>query len=291
MVSIPSNVTDRISTLQALTQLFRLPVGILAALAGCATIYVINAATPLLDYVLTAITLVCMMSAACAINDYWDIDKDRIDHPERPLPSGRLSLSQAWWVAVILFGCALIAAIPLGLYLFILVFSCVLLLWNYSHLLLYSGILGNLIVATIIAALILMGSAVADRPLAMLYPTGFLFCYALAKEIIWDIHDAAGDRSQGIVTIANQWGDRTAFVTAWSLLGLVLLSIPMAVYCLPMAHPWLFTLCSLALLLSLGTALIQYQQRRDDIAYKQLVFWERISMVCGILSLLAIAPS
>jgi geranylgeranylglycerol-phosphate geranylgeranyltransferase len=288
MVSIPVQINGSIHTLQAFTQLFRLPVGILAALAGSAVIYSSNPATPLLHYGLTALILLCMMSAACAINDYWDVDKDRVDHPERPLPSGRLSLAQAWWAAVVLFGCALIAAIPLGGYLMLLVTGCVVLLWHYSHLLLYSGIVGNVVVATVIAALILMGSAVAHRPGAMLYPAWFLFCYALAKEIIWDVHDAAGDRSQGIVTIANRWGDGVAFAIAWGLLALVFLSIPLAVYGLPMAHPLGFALWALALLGSLGSVLLHYQQQRSEAAYRRLVLGERLSMVFGVLTLFSV---
>ena len=112
MISTPSpHPFEPVPLIQAFAHLFRLPVGILAGLAGCASIYVLDAEAPLSLYMLTAIMLICMTSAACAINDYWDIGKDRIDHPERPLPLGQLSLSQAWWAAVTLFGCALIAAL------------------------------------------------------------------------------------------------------------------------------------------------------------------------------------
>jgi len=281
---------DWISTIGAFAHLFRLPVSMLAALAGCATIYALNAATPLQQYLLTATILMGMTSAACAINDYWDLDKDRIDHPDRPLPSGRLSLQQAWRAAVILFACALLAAVPLGLYPFIMVAISTVLLWNYSHLLTYSGIVGNVIVATIIAALIFLGSLVADRPFAMLYPIWFLFCYALAKEIIWDVHDAKGDRTQGIATVANQWGNRAAFSITWGLLGVLMGSIPVALHLLPMAHPLLFAVFSLVALLSLGTALARYQQQPSAIAYQRLVLWERLSVVFGVLALLATAP-
>ncbi|WP_250121342.1 geranylgeranylglycerol-phosphate geranylgeranyltransferase [Chroococcidiopsis sp. CCMEE 29] len=281
---------DWISTIGAFAHLFRLPVSMLAALAGCATIYALNAATPLQQYLLTATILIGMTSAACAINDYWDLDKDRIDHSDRPLPSGLLSLQQAWWAAVILFGCALSAAVPLGLYPFILVTASTVLLWNYSHLLTYSGIVGNVVVAAIVAALIFLGSLVADRPFAMLYPTWFLFCYALAKEIIWDVHDAEGDRSQGIVTVANRWGAPVAFSITWGLLGVLMGSIPVALHLLPMAHPLLFAVFSLVALLSLATALARYQQQPSAIAYQRLVLWERLSVVFGVLALLATAP-
>jgi geranylgeranylglycerol-phosphate geranylgeranyltransferase len=288
--SSPANPAHGIDLIRAFAHLLRLPLAISATLASCATIYAVDATTPLWKYLLTAIVLFCMTAAACAINDYWDVDKDRIDHPDRPLPSGKLSLKQVWWTAVVLFGIALTSTIPLGLYPFMVVATSVIVLWNYSHWLLYSGFVGNLVVATIGSALIFMASLVANRPFAMLYPVVFLFCYALAKELIWDVHDAEGDRSQGIITIANQWGDGMAFFIAWALLGGLLASIPVALLLLPMAHPWMFAGFALAVLLSLGVALANYQRRRDAIAYQQLIFWERLSMFFGVLALLATAP-
>jgi geranylgeranylglycerol-phosphate geranylgeranyltransferase len=292
MVNTPSPFSsiegsDQIS---AFAQLFRLPVSLVAGLAGATTSYALNSTLPLQQYLLTASVLVCMTSAACAINDYWDIDKDRINHPSRPLPSGRLSLEQVWWAAVVLFVCALIAAIPLGLYAFILVAVSSVLLWHYSHLLKYSGLLGNAIVATIIAFLILLGSLVAGKPLAMLYPLGFLFCYALARELIWDVHDAEGDLCQGIVTVANRWGERTAFLITWGLIGVLIASIPIALVLLPMAHPLLFAIFSSIMLLSFGIPLFLYQKQPSESNCERLVFWERIGMLLGVIGLLGTAP-
>lgn len=290
MASISSpNFMGGVNLIRAFIELFRLPAGILAAGAGCATIYTLNATASLPQYLLTATILVCMTSAACAINDYWDLAKDRINHPDRPLPSGRLSLQQAWWAAVILFGCAAISTIPLGFSPFVLVAVSTVLLWNYSYFLAYNGIFGNAIVAATIAALIFLGSLVARRPFAMLYPMGFLFCYALAKEIIWDVHDAEGDRAQGIVTVANWWGDRMAFAIAWGLLGVLMGSIPVALRLLSMAHPILFATFSAIALLSLGMALAHYQQQRSESAYQRFNFWERLGTAFGVIALLGTA--
>jgi len=62
------------------------------------------------------------------------------------------------------------------------------------------------VVATTIAALIFLGSLVADQPFAMIYPTGFLFCYSLAKEIIWDIYDAEGDLTKELSPLRTGLG-------------------------------------------------------------------------------------
>ncbi|WNZ27377.1 geranylgeranylglycerol-phosphate geranylgeranyltransferase [Leptolyngbya sp. NK1-12] len=282
---------DGIDSIQALVHLLRLPVAIVAGMAGWATVYALDKTLPLSDYLLTATVLALMFSAACVINDYWDVEKDRIDHPERPLPSGNLSLPEAWWLAVGLFGLAVLAAIPLGIYPLLLVAISIVLLWNYSHILLVNGILGNLVVAAIVSALIFLGSLVVGQPFAMLYPTGFLFCYTLAKELIWDVHDAEGDRSQGVVTVANRWGANTAFFIAWGLVVLLIISIPIALFYLPMVHPLVFGGFASVTMLCLGIAFVQYQQQRSDHAYQRLIAWERLSMLFGVVGLLGAAPA
>lgn len=289
--SLSPEKNNKIRLISDFAQLFRLPVAIVAALAGCATIYALNSAASLQQYLLTATILLFTHSASCAINDYWDVDKDRIDHPERPLPSGRLSPKQVWWVALILFIGAVVAAIPLGIYCLILVTVSSILLWNYSHILQQSGILANFIVSTITAAVILLGSLVVDRPLAMLYPIWFLFFYIFAKEIIWDLHDTAGDRSQGIVTIPNSWGKETAFWLAWGLMAMLIVSIPIAILLLPMAHPLMFLVFSTAMMLIVTITLARYQQQDSVSAYEGFVFWDRIGMLLGVVGLLGTAPA
>ena len=293
MIRTPSshNSLDGIRLVRAYAHLFRLPPAILAAMAGCAAIYAINSTVQIPQYLLTAVILVCMNSAACAINDYWDLDKDRIDHPERPLPSGRLKPRQAWRAAVILFASALIAAIPLGVYPFLLVAVNALLLWHYSHLLIYSGIFGNLIVSAVVASILFLSGLVAGQPFAMAYPTGLVFFYIWAKEIIWDVHDAPGDRAQGIVTIPNRWGAPTAFFIIWGLIIALMGSIPVAMLLLPMKYPLLFGVFSCLMLLTLGAATLRFQRQRSASAYEGFILWERLSVLFGVIGLLGTAPS
>ena len=124
----------------------------------------------------------------------------------------------------------------------------------------------------------------------MLYSIGFLFCYILAKEIIWDVHDAEGDRAQSIVTVVNQWGARVAFSIVWGLLSLLMGAIPVALLLLPMVNPPLFAVFSLIMLLSFGIVLARYQQQRSMNAYDGLIRWERLGMLFGIIGLLGTAP-
>jgi geranylgeranylglycerol-phosphate geranylgeranyltransferase len=280
-----------IRSIPAFAQLIRLPSSFLAGLAGWATCYALNPNLPIDRSLLTAGVLLCMTAAACTINDYWDVDKDRLNHPDRPLPSGQLSLKQAWWIATVLFGGAFVAAALLGFWPLILTIINIILLWYYSRLLTFSGILGNVIVATSICLLIVLSSLVSHRPFAMLYPIAFLFCYALLREIVLDIHDAEGDRSQGVVTIANSLGVSIAFQVTWGLLTILLISLPIATLQLSMQHPLWFGGLATVLLLSMAIPLALYQYQGSEQAYQRLIFWERLGMLLGGLGLLGAAPN
>ncbi|WP_019504926.1 hypothetical protein [Pleurocapsa sp. PCC 7319] len=98
-----------------------------------------------------------------------------------------------------------------------------------------------------------------------------------------------GDRAEGIVTIANRWGSRTAFVIAWVLLGMLMFSIPIALLLLPMVYPWLFVIFSPIVLLSLAIALIRYQQQRSLPTYQGLILWGRLGMLLGVIGLIGAA--
>jgi geranylgeranylglycerol-phosphate geranylgeranyltransferase len=289
MITIPSapKQEGHPNRIQAFAQLCRPTLSSLAALAGCLTVYVLAPETSMQLYLQVATALIGMTAGAFAINDYDDIEKDRINHPERPLPSGTLLPAHAWWTAVLLFTVALLATVPLGEACSVLVVLSAILLWNYSSILNVSGILGNFVVAMIVAALILFASLAVSQPLSMLYPSAFLFCYILAKEIVWDIHDAVGDRKRGVTTIANTWGAKPAFVIAWGLLALLLISIPVASSILPMAHPGLFGLCALVMLVSFALALRRYQRQQTLSTYTNLIILGRLGMIVGLIGLIS----
>lgn len=293
MVTLPSSPKQFNSPnlIQGVAQLCRPTLSVLAAVASCLTVFALQPATSVWVYLQTATVLICMTAGAFAINDFDDVEKDRINHPDRPLPSATLLPHHAWWIAVTLFCGALGAAVPLGLACWIVVAISALLLWNYAAILNLSGTLGNGIVAMIVGTLIFFASLVTERHWAMLYPSIFLFFYILAKEIVWDIHDAEGDRQRNVHTIANSWGPTQAFSIAWGLILLLLISIPIAMIQLTMAHPALFGCCATLMLLSFALALWRYQTIQTSLTYKYLIVLGRLGMILGLAGLLGTAPS
>lgn len=157
-------------------------------------------------------------------NDYFDLEVDRINAPLRPLPSGKLSPSEA-----VFFG-ALMCILALGIALFVhpLLFALSLLLWFlgflYNWKLKANGIWGNLIVGINVAMTIFIGGMSVG---AVTSPMIWIFCmmvffFDLGEEIAGDAMDMAGDRKRNSRSLAIVYGRQTALKISAGLFGLVI---------------------------------------------------------------------
>ena len=190
---------------------------------------------PLIGYVVVAIAGFLISAHGMVINDIIDYEIDKINQPQRVLPSGQMSIKTAWIYGIFLgvLGVGLAVLIDLNGWVSIR------LSWLYAlfHLILLdlynwkikkTGFLGNVVVSYSIFALFFYSDFFLDfkfdgLPLGM----GFLaFFQNLAREITKGIMDVKGDKAHGVKTIAVLFGERNAGVIAGILLILSLGTIP-----------------------------------------------------------------
>ncbi len=99
------------STLMAYAQLLRLPNVFTAMADPLAGWFVIGGGgDPEWQLPLLLGTSACLYTAGIVFNDCCDIDVDRIERPERPLPSGVIEKSTAWCLAFGLMAVGLVLA-------------------------------------------------------------------------------------------------------------------------------------------------------------------------------------
>lgn len=160
-----------------------------------------------------------------ALNDVVDRAIDRQAHPERPIASGRVSPTAGGVVAGLAFALALLAAALISVPVLALVAGAEAMLLAYELVFKARGLVGNLVVATLVAATFLGGALAVGRVTA---PVGFLSGMALTanvgREVYKDAEDAAHDR--GRETLAQRWGpERASRLADASLIGAVALSV------------------------------------------------------------------
>ena len=171
---------------------------------------------------LTMLSAALIGGAGNAINDYFDYEIDAVNRPDRPIPSGQVSLKTALIISLVLALGGIIISIYLSLgHLALAIISSVLLFF-YSSTLKLKGFLGNLTVAGIIAISLLYGGASTGNMLAALPGFIFAFLLVLAREIIKDIEDLEGDESFNAQTLPIVLGvepaSRISQLIIWSLI-------------------------------------------------------------------------
>lgn len=251
----------------------------------------------ILTLVLHAFTIGCFIAGWFAINDLLDIEIDRINHPQRPLPSENISELSAKK-----YGHRMMILSGVGLFTIIMndernmggmVWIDSVVVWLVALLLMiayeldgpYNPALkkrmfwGNLTIAMTMAITILFGAAAIDHALdPLLWLVAAAACVlTTAREIIMDNNDAEGDFDRN--TYAKIRGEERTRRTVWilSVAASLLLVMPFILDYIP----WelvVFVLPSIGFAFSVKP----YLTRGDDNKAGNML---RFSMVFGLIGL------
>ncbi|MEW5937251.1 MAG: UbiA family prenyltransferase [Candidatus Thermoplasmatota archaeon] len=170
------------------------------------------------------------MAAGNALNDFFDRWTDRISHPSRPIPSGRVSPRGALLFATALFCLDAVLApflSPLGA---LIAYVSMVIMVGYELKAKSAGLAGNLSIAWLTASLFLFGgfAAVHPEPLKAALTAGILgmlaFLSTAGREVVKDIQDLAGDRGARATLPMRIGRARAGMIAAVFFLAAVVLS-------------------------------------------------------------------
>lgn len=185
---------------------------------------------------LTFFSMAFITSAGFAINDYFDKESDSIIKPNRPIPSGALSLRQVIAISTFMFAVGLVLAVLIN------VLSLIILLIDSALLLIYSafvkrrsGFAANILVGLLTGTAFLYGEAVTlaattISPLALsleslsLYPIAF---GTIGGNILRDVLSYEGDSKVGYPTLPKSVGNQGAVAVAAIFFALTAILAPL----------------------------------------------------------------
>ncbi len=202
--------------IRAWGELVRLPNVGIAAATGLVGFWLIAPVLNLKTVVLGALVIALFCLGGNVINDFFDIEIDRINRPARPLPSGRVSRQAALIAAITALLVGLAISYALGFMTFGLGIAVVALLVIYAAWLKRILIAGNITVALISALTFPYVGSIYKIPFQseVIFPALFVFLFHLGREIIKDIVDVEGDSKVGARTIPIVFGRKTATALA-----------------------------------------------------------------------------
>jgi 4-hydroxybenzoate polyprenyltransferase len=242
------------------------------------------------------------------INDYFDLNIDKINKPHKLVVDKYIS--RRWVIILHLIVSSM--AIGIGIYLSIQThvwwisvtnFVCVILLFFYSSTLKKKFLIGNIIVALLVAWSIMIIALIEFKAvhlftsayissyrrilrLGIVY-SSFAFIITIIREVIKDMEDIDGDRKYGCKTLPIVWGINATkvFVAVWLIVliaALILLQVYASTYAWWLSIIYGVTLIIIPLVFVLKQ-LIPAQFAKD---FNKLSSYTKAIIFAGILSML-----
>lgn len=178
----------------------------------------------LLRVILAYLAAFFATGAGNALNDIVDAETDRVNHPERPIPAGKLTRSQVMRVVVLGYSLTFLLAAFVNTLNFIIAFINISLMISYELKLKQKGFVGNLSISYLTGSVFLFGGAATleNAPLSDMITSNefgvtvilaFLaFLASVGREIIKDIQDMEGDTDR--LTLPMKIGRKKAGLLA-----------------------------------------------------------------------------
>jgi geranylgeranylglycerol-phosphate geranylgeranyltransferase len=166
-----------------------------------------------------------LSGTALVLNDTFDLEVDRVNTPERAIPSGRVSLREAVILSILSTLLGLVAALAINLPALVLgiLFWVIGFLYNWKFK--QTGLPGNLMVSASVAVTFILGGIAVGQPwnkIVWLFSL-LAFLIDLGEEIAGDAMDMEGDRKRASKSIAIKMGRRFALRVSGIIFALVIL--------------------------------------------------------------------
>jgi geranylgeranylglycerol-phosphate geranylgeranyltransferase len=218
------------------------------------------------------------------LNDYFDLEVDRVNAPQRPLPSGAVKPVEVLILAVVtsLGGLALAALIGLSALVVAIIFWGVGVLYNWR--LKQSGFPGNLMVSASVAITFILGGIVVGKPWnrAVWFFSLIAFLIDLGEEISGDAMDLDGDHQRGSRSLAVLFGKQAALRVAAAIFALLVLISPLPYLLGWLGWPYLAFIIGMDVLIIFSVIRLLQSQTSEDGRH-----WMRVIYLGTSMGLLA----
>lgn len=248
----------------------------------------------IINIILGVITYFFIAGSGMVINDIYDLEIDRINRPERPIPSGRITIQQAKIIFLTTYGIGVGLSIfhsfffNIGFLNIILAVFFGFIGWVYAKWGKISGFLGNIIVSISFSIGLVYGAILNNSNIPSYIYFFFLtsFFLLLSREVIKGCEDIEGDKEQNVKTLAIRIGVKKSTIIAmiFSLAAILFFILP---YFTPIINPLLFLISMFFGLIDVGYAVIlMLSSKLIKESFKKISLLLKIGAFLGLISFL-----
>ncbi|MCK9425448.1 MAG: geranylgeranylglycerol-phosphate geranylgeranyltransferase [Ignavibacteriaceae bacterium] len=223
-------------------------------------------------------------ASANIINDYFDIEIDKINRPERILVSGKMQLKTAFILySFFILGGIVLSIFVNGLALLIILGSAILTFY-YSYKLKKIPLLGNTVVAFMTGLAFLFGGVAVGNIGSAVFPFIFAFTINFMREVVKDMEDAEGDARVNILTFPVKFGFEKA-KTILYMFALFLMIAMLIPFLLKIYNAKYLALITFAVVPMLIYSMQILHKKNDKTAFGKVSLLLKLQMIFGLLAI------
>lgn len=252
---------------------------------------------------------ILIASSGYIINDYFDLNIDRVNKPEKiivgKIIKKRTAIIWHWFFSLLGLLCSFWFSRQIDNYVpafFNLI--TILLLWFYSASLKKKPLIGNTLIALLTSWVvfsvyfslenvwILNSNASIPRPQAHIFKftilyAGFAFIISLIREVVKDLEDMEGDAKYGCTTLPLVWGIKPTviFISTWGVIAICSMII-LQIYALQLRWWASIFFCFVGIIFPLLNITFKIQKVKSKEGFHEISTWLKLIMLMGILSMI-----
>ena len=260
-------------------------------------------------FVLLVVATVCLSAAGYIINDYFDVNADMMNRPDKVIIGKSINRRNAmifhWIFNIVGCVCGALVSFGIGLpkYSFIFLFIAGV-LWFYSTTFSKEPVLGNVVIALLVASVPIIEILYEMLPLLSLPMdilqqlhirfeelfvwglgyTLFAFLLTLQREMVKDIEDLEGDRTYGRNTLPIAFGLKAARICTFGVSVVVIAGIVVSQVC-KLSDGFSLIFINVCITLPLLYGLFVFVKADSSEEYAKVSFILKLVMSMGLLYL------
>jgi 4-hydroxybenzoate polyprenyltransferase len=260
-------------------------------------------------FYLVALTNILIAAAGYIINDYFDVNIDQVNKPQKVVVGSHISrrwviFSHLFFSIVAVYIAALVFPFKQYWHIHLSNLLAILLLWFYSTNFKKDLLIGNIVISLLTAWSIavvyfskftmqeILHPLINDTAnfrfakLMMLYSV-FAFILTLVREALKDMEDIEGDQKFGCKTLPIVWGlmPTKIYISVWLVVVIACLSI-IQLYVIPFGWWYSILYCISFIIAPLTIVLFKLKNSFTSSDFRKLSAYAKFAMLAGILSML-----
>jgi geranylgeranylglycerol-phosphate geranylgeranyltransferase len=225
-------------------------------------------------------------SFSMIINDYYDLEVDKVNEPKRPLSSGTVKPRTALLFAILILAMGISSSLFISFNNFLLASLFAGVAWFYNNRGKKMTLIGNMLVALSISIPYLYGGLVVESSIKpiILWMTLVTFFAATGREVVKTISDISGDEIRKVRSVALVYGGSTAalFGSGMFVLAIVLSWFPFILKIVGLIYIALIMIPNIVLIYA-SIRIIREPSRHNAIHVKKIAL---LGMFMGLVAFL-----